>query len=178
MAGPPQLEPATRAGLEGALVYRGVLAGATATDPSPPSLGEGTPYAGPDEDLLLASALTPFLQFKLRGYYRSCLDHLTVELRSADGWEKVARAPAQGQYVLDGKAIGYTMCDVVSCLPIQHDLRVPLVQIVPARAALPHDRGWPSLESRPLRGEIRVRFPYYGNASCTSQDVAEQRVIL
>jgi len=136
------------------------------------------PYGSPDEDILLASALTPFLQFELRGYYRSCIEHVTVERRSVSGWERVARVPAQGEYVLDGTAIGYTMCDVVSCLPIQHALRVPLVQIVPARAAPPHERGWPSLESQPLRGEIRVRFPYYGNSSCTSQDVAERRVIL
>jgi hypothetical protein len=136
------------------------------------------PYGGPDEDILLASALTPFLQFKLRGYYRSCLDHLTVERRSGSGWAEVASVPAHGEYVLDGKAIGYTQCDVVSCLPIEHELRVPLVVVVPARAAAPHERGWPSLESQPLRGEIRVRYPYYGDASCTSQDVAEQRVIL
>jgi hypothetical protein len=136
------------------------------------------PYGDGDEDILLASALTPFLQFKLRGYYRSCLDHVTVERRSDSGWEKVARAPAHGEYVLDGKAIGYGQCDVVSCLPIEHALRVPLVVVVPARGARPHERGWPSLESQPLRGEIRVRYPYYGDSSCTSQDVAEQRVIL
>ena len=136
------------------------------------------PYDGPDEDILLASALTPFVQFKLRGYYRSCLDHVTVERRSDGGWEKMAGAPAHGEYVLDGTAIGYTQCDVVSCLPIQRELRVPLVLVVPARAAPPHERGWPRLESQPLRGEIRVRYPYYGDSGCTSQDVAEQRVIL
>jgi hypothetical protein len=176
---PSRPTPATTLGNDGPFVYRGVPAGATSADSPPPVPSKGMPYSGPAEDILLRSPLTPFLEFKVEGYFRSCFDHFTVEAKAPAGWLPVkSTLPNKGQYVLNGKQVGYGMCDVVSCLRIEHPLRIPLVEIVEASSAPANPKGWPSFESRPLHGEVRVRYPYFANDSCTSERVAEHIVLL
>jgi hypothetical protein len=182
-AGPPKLEPATTAGSAGAFVYRGVLAGASASDRPPAWDSErGGPYPGPDEQILLGSSLTPFVEFTIEGYFKSCIEGPEVELRSGDGWRKVPKPFApKGNYFLDGKYVGYGMCDVVSCQAVAHRIRVPLVEFVAAKAppgALPEAANASAYESRPLRGEIRVTFPHYASDSCSSRELAEHLVLL
>lgn len=177
-AGPPQLEPATTAGSSGPLVYRGVLAGAVAEHAPPTDVRRGKPYARPEEELLLASALTPFLQFEVSGYYKSCFDRAIVERRSGESWSGVRPGPERGEYYLNGKPIGHTQCDVVGCYPIEHPLRVPLVRLESGGALPSSTENWPSYQAEPLRGEVRVRYPYFQDASCTSAAEVEHRVRL
>jgi hypothetical protein len=182
-AGPPKLEPATTAGRAGAFVFRGVLAGAKPSDRPPPwDNRNGGPYASADEQILLGSALTPFVEFTVEGYFKSCIEGPEVELRSGDGWRKVPKPfGPKGNYFLDGKYVGYGMCDVVSCQPVAHPIRIPLVEFVAAKAppgAAPEAANAPAYESRPLRGEIRVRFPHYASERCSSRDLAEHLVNL
>lgn len=182
-AGPPKLEPATTAGKAGAFVYRGALAGATAND-RPPAWDNdrGGPYPGGDEQILLGSALTPFVEFTVEGYFKSCIEGPEVELRAGDVWRKVPKPfGPKGHYFLDGKYMGYGMCDVVSCQPIGHTIRIPLVEFIAVKAppgAAPEVANAPAYESRPLRGEIRVRFPHYASDSCSSRELAEHLVML
>ncbi|MEY2933734.1 MAG: hypothetical protein RL033_4483 [Pseudomonadota bacterium] len=136
------------------------------------------PYSRPEDDLLLRSALTPFLQFEVSGYYKSCFDRPIVELRSGESWGAVQPAPARGQYYLNGKSIGFTQCDVVGCYPIEHPLRVPLVNLGSGGAPPAPAESWPSFQAQPLRGEVRVRYPYFEDADCKSPAEAEHHVLL
>jgi hypothetical protein len=57
-------------------------------------------------------------------------------------------------------------------MKIEHPLCVPLVelqQVDPAKQVY---------QSRPLRGEVRVKFPYYTDSDCTSAKLAEPSVRL
>lgn len=181
--GPPKLEPATTAGAAGPFVFRGVLAGASASDRPPPwDNRKGGPYESADEQILLASALTPFIEFKVEGYFKSCIEGPEVEVRSGDAFRKVPKPfGPKGGYFLDGKYVGYGMCDVVSCQPVEHAIRIPLVEFVPAKPpsdAPPEAASAPAYESRPLRGEIRVTFPRYASDGCSSRELTEHFVML
>jgi hypothetical protein len=169
----PLLESAPLAGGAGALVYRGVRAGVTTAEKRPSCTGQGAPYPGQVESILLRSARTPFIRFEVDGYVRSCVDHTKVETYAGESWNGVASGPPRGPATsLDGTLLGSELCDVVSCMKIGHPLCVPLVEFQRV------DAQTNAYESRALRGEVRVHFPYYADSDCHSAKVAVHRVLL
>jgi hypothetical protein len=170
---PPRLAPATpSSSAPGAFIHRGPLAGANDAG-QPQCLERGAPYPSQVERVLLRSARTPFVRFEVEGYVRSCLERATVEVQVGETWSEVAaRPPRAPDTSLDGTPIAGEMCDVVSCMKIEHPACVPLVEV---RKLDPQTNAY---ESRPLHGELRVKFPYYSDSDCHSAKLAEQRVQL
>jgi hypothetical protein len=168
-----QRKPANSAGNAGGPVYRGALAGASEDGGPRPCTGPGAPYPRQVESLVLRSALTPFVRFEIEGYVRSCVDQSQLELRAGDSWKAVATAlPRRPATSLDGTPLGADLCDVVSCMKIEHPVCVALVDFERL------DSQTNAYRSRPLHGEVRVQFPYYADSGCHSPQLAVQRVVL
>ena len=113
------------------------------------------------------------LSFSIDGYYESCMDRAVISRHINGEWVRVEDSlPGKGNYYIDGKFVGYGMCDYIVCTTIPAPFTVSLVERKRVgEQAPPPDSGTtvpavPVFTTVPLSGGIRVEMSYYGDQDC------------
>ena len=132
-----------------------------------------TALAAQDSSRQVETADNTFI-VPIQGYLETCSENSAIYKKSAEhGWEKVSTdLPARGLYYLDGKFVGYGMCDVVVCteIPTSYSLRLVEYEQVGERA--PPENSGSTAESLPvyntvaLIGAVKIEVNYFGDRGC------------
>jgi len=125
------------------------------------------------------SSTSNILEIPFSGYIQSCIGGYSLSVFENGEWRDLSD-PFQGTKTspcyLDGQFRPHGRCDVVNCMKYDGIRAIKLVEYkeVGKKDAPPYPgrESWPPVpmyETVPLRGYIKIEFPYFADSCCSNQ---------
>ena len=115
-------------------------------------------------------------QLNIDGYLLACGNEPSplISVYENDAWRTAnTQLPSKGQYFLDGKFIGYGLCDIILCHKIENPVEISLIEYVEIgkRESLEiKENQVPEFSTKLLNGRIKIELNYYSDNDCKNKE--------